>query len=99
MLGALAMQRDEVPSIEGQHGATLADGILQDIGIADALAREPCVEEGLDVVPESSEFLHDGEREVLVREEPGQSSGLLILADLAVDLFTMAADVGPGVGQ
>jgi hypothetical protein len=48
---------------------------------------------------EDSQFLDDRDWEILIREEPGRRSGLLVLADLAVDLIAVAADISPGVRE
>jgi hypothetical protein len=99
MYRPLAMELDEVLPVEGQDRTPFGGGMSQDIRIADAPLRHSRFLDRHDVMTEESELFGDGEGEILIREEPGHRSGLLVLADLTVDLIAMTAEISPGVRQ
>jgi len=90
---------DEVAAVERQDRPPLLDCELEHSFIGKPLIALPKLFEGSDVMSEGAELLGDGEREVLVGEKAGHSSGGLVVADLAVDLLPVHVVVAPRVHQ
>jgi hypothetical protein len=93
------MELEEVPPIEGDHRAPLANCEEKDFAIWPGLSRLPRISNRKHVVSESAEFLHPGLRKILIRQEAGHGSGGLVILDLILDQVAMASDEGPGVRE
>lgn len=84
-------------AIQRQHGASLEACESKDLGIRHPAAQQAAERDH--VVTMNSQRLDHRERHILVGEQPRHNSGRLVLDDLALDLFAVAADVGPGICQ
>jgi hypothetical protein len=63
------------------------------------LIPEPVLLESHNVMPKNSQSKHDGQRKILVGEEPTCQSGCLVVPDLLIDLSLMGSGICPGVRE
>ena len=90
-----AVEVDEVPTVESQHGPTLVVGKGQDLRIADplvALASLLDSEQVMTSPPQLDDYLMV---EVLVSIEPSHPSRFLVSANGLVNLSLIVVVVGP----
>jgi hypothetical protein len=66
MLAISAVKSLEVRMIMGKHRTLLRDRIRKHFRIPDALSAEPRFLDRPDIVPEASQFLDHGKREILI---------------------------------
>jgi hypothetical protein len=66
VIGVLSVEGDEVLTVEGEDSPAVFDGESEDFVVWDACIRFARVVRGQDVMPEQSQCLHDGQREILV---------------------------------
>src|SRR5262249_6191865 len=74
VLIALAVEANEVPSIQGEHGAIFSAGKLQHFIVGHGLLGFDGLVRGQHVVAKPTQTLDDGQREVFVGIEPRHQS-------------------------
>jgi len=97
MIGARAVEPDEVSSVQGKHGAIVGDGEFQHLFIGRPLFGFARLLDCHDIVAQTPQLLDNWEWEVLVGVQPRHALCLLIFADLLFDLLAMDTHVGPSV--
>ena len=68
------VQPNEIPAIDSNEATAVIGGISQHHVVLDPLVRAAHVVRRQHIVPESTKFAHDLDREVLVRVKPRHSS-------------------------
>ena len=97
MIGARAVEPDEVFSVQGKHDAIVGDGEFQHFFIGRPLFGFARLLDCHDIVAQTPQLLDNWEWEVLVGVQLRHVLCLLILADLLLDLLAMDTHIGPGV--
>lgn len=93
------MESQKVPPVDGQYTPALRRGESQHLVIRPALPRLAGFEHRQYVVTEATQFLHNRQREALVRVEACHDLSIFISPNLLVDFLAMQTHVGPGVGK
>jgi hypothetical protein len=97
------MEPHEIPAIERDEATVSIDGISQHGVVLDSLIRPAHVVRRQHIVPKTTKFTHDIDREVLICVKPCHSPPSVILGlvfgNLTVDLPRMAGHILPGIQQ
>ena len=98
MIGARAVESDEVFSVQGKHGAIVGDGKFQHFFIGRPLFGFARLLDRHDIMAQTPQLLDNREGEVFVGVQLRHVLCLLILVNLLPDLLPMDTHIGPGVG-
>ena len=99
VISTCRVQADKVLAIESQDNPILRASEIEDGFVRQGLPGLPRVVHGHDVMPESTQFLDNRQRKVLVGEQPCHGLGCLVLANLRLNLVSMRTHIRPGVRQ
>lgn len=93
----LAMPSLEIGMMMGQDGTLVGGAIRENLRIVDALASSTSFLDRPRVVPEAAQLLDNGQREILIRIEPGHEWLFrLVVPNVLVDLGGMLSVIIPG---